>query len=366
MEYPNLETVVKALLAQGLKVEAVKQVRQATGQGLVECKRYVDALERDGNVSQDAIKPVDYDAFTDAELLAALEYAGRGPHLNLIHTCLARQETLTPGLLALLDGGLDEDWPRDDPRWYREIHAGQLLCAFREPAALLIFARLLRDETNDMLFEWFEFALPYYYGPLAIPMLIDMLDVQGEYDYPPGSACGMLSYIVLHHPEERERVIIALSQRLPPLDADGKLVLTVQQRRNPPMLWAWIVNAFMDLRHEDDARVKAMFDARLIDPTVFGDWKDYRAAFAPDAPPPLGAEDVYDIVKDYERLYAEVHKESQRVSRAPLIMPPAVPDIPPVGKKEEAFIHTAPKVGRNDPCPCGSGRKYKHCCGKKG
>ena len=22
------------------------------------------------------------------------------------------------------------------------------------------------------------------------------------------------------------------------------------------------------------------------------------------------------------------------------------------------------KVGRNDPCPCGSGRKYKQCCGK--
>jgi hypothetical protein len=24
-----------------------------------------------------------------------------------------------------------------------------------------------------------------------------------------------------------------------------------------------------------------------------------------------------------------------------------------------------PKVGRNDPCPCGSGRKWKHCCGRK-
>ena len=23
------------------------------------------------------------------------------------------------------------------------------------------------------------------------------------------------------------------------------------------------------------------------------------------------------------------------------------------------------KVGRNDPCPCGSGKKYKDCCGKK-
>ncbi|MBO8153431.1 preprotein translocase subunit SecA [Thermovirga sp.] len=27
-------------------------------------------------------------------------------------------------------------------------------------------------------------------------------------------------------------------------------------------------------------------------------------------------------------------------------------------------IRKGPKVGRNDPCPCGSGKKYKHCCGK--
>ncbi|WP_309569181.1 SEC-C metal-binding domain-containing protein [Xanthomonas phaseoli] len=25
-----------------------------------------------------------------------------------------------------------------------------------------------------------------------------------------------------------------------------------------------------------------------------------------------------------------------------------------------------PKVGRNDQCPCGSGRKYKHCCATGG
>jgi len=29
-------------------------------------------------------------------------------------------------------------------------------------------------------------------------------------------------------------------------------------------------------------------------------------------------------------------------------------------------IHAGPKVGRNDPCPCGSGKKYKQCCGKNG
>jgi preprotein translocase subunit SecA len=27
-------------------------------------------------------------------------------------------------------------------------------------------------------------------------------------------------------------------------------------------------------------------------------------------------------------------------------------------------VRTGPKVGRNDPCPCGSGKKFKHCCGR--
>lgn len=30
----------------------------------------------------------------------------------------------------------------------------------------------------------------------------------------------------------------------------------------------------------------------------------------------------------------------------------------------ETYVRNEPKVGRNDPCPCNSGRKYKHCCGR--
>ena len=32
--------------------------------------------------------------------------------------------------------------------------------------------------------------------------------------------------------------------------------------------------------------------------------------------------------------------------------------------KKSTTIVKGPKVGRNDPCPCGSGKKYKHCCGR--
>lgn len=32
-------------------------------------------------------------------------------------------------------------------------------------------------------------------------------------------------------------------------------------------------------------------------------------------------------------------------------------------KKSKIVVREQPKVGRNDPCPCGSGKKYKKCCG---
>ena len=33
-------------------------------------------------------------------------------------------------------------------------------------------------------------------------------------------------------------------------------------------------------------------------------------------------------------------------------------------KKSGTVVNAEKKVGRNDPCPCGSGKKYKKCCGR--
>ncbi|MBQ7703357.1 MAG: preprotein translocase subunit SecA [Firmicutes bacterium] len=37
---------------------------------------------------------------------------------------------------------------------------------------------------------------------------------------------------------------------------------------------------------------------------------------------------------------------------------------PEDARKPETFRRETPKIGRNDPCPCGSGKKYKNCCGR--
>ena len=51
----------------------------------------------------------------------------------------------------------------------------------------------------------------------------------------------------------------------------------------------------------------------------------------------------------YEEKYARNYRQSKVISE---------------GDDMEPYVRTQPKVGRNDPCPCGSGKKYKKCCGK--
>jgi preprotein translocase subunit SecA len=47
--------------------------------------------------------------------------------------------------------------------------------------------------------------------------------------------------------------------------------------------------------------------------------------------------------------------------------PPGAPNVTEMEPQSMAaaapFVRAVPKVGRNEPCPCGSGRKYKHCHG---
>ncbi|MFB3133513.1 MAG: DUF1186 domain-containing protein, partial [Rhodothermales bacterium] len=92
----------------------------------------------------------EYTSASPEHLLEALEQAGHTPDCALLEACLDRREDLIPGLLEMLEAGIeqgdDEEWDEDDPRWYREVHAGRLLIAFREEKALPLFADIFRDE----------------------------------------------------------------------------------------------------------------------------------------------------------------------------------------------------------------------------
>ena len=48
----------------------------------------------------------------------------------------------------------------------------------------------------------------------------------------------------------------------------------------------------------------------------------------------------------------------------PVLVPTSPSSVPSSPVSAVAPVRNFPKVGRNDPCPCGSGKKFKKCCGQ--
>ena len=68
-----------------------------------------------------------------------------------------------------------------------------------------------------------------------------------------------------------------------------------------------------------------------------------------------GQEELFDANESYGVGESAAARELQAAPAAE-----AADQEPPL----DPIVNAGPKVGRNDPCPCGSGKKYKHCCGR--
>ncbi|HPB18582.1 MAG TPA: preprotein translocase subunit SecA [Candidatus Cloacimonas sp.] len=80
----------------------------------------------------------------------------------------------------------------------------------------------------------------------------------------------------------------------------------------------------------------------------------------------LSQEQINDLLKNanlsHQDLNAFLHAQQEQQMVQNMSAPPTYNN--PVGEVEKVRpVKVAPKVGRNDPCPCGSGKKYKKCCG---
>ncbi len=64
-------------------------------------------------------------------------------------------------------------------------------------------------------------------------------------------------------------------------------------------------------------------------------------------------------VKDMKSVQAWLEKNKEAIEKGQF------KELPSSGVKQETFVKTGPEIGRNDPCPCGSGKKYKKCCASK-
>jgi preprotein translocase subunit SecA len=79
------------------------------------------------------------------------------------------------------------------------------------------------------------------------------------------------------------------------------------------------------------------------------------------------------VQPDFDAFLAKRHEQLRQLYRGFLKRTPAVSRAPARGARQDsdpaqlpaaAPVKAAVKPGRNEPCPCGSGKKYKKCCGQ--
>ena len=65
--------------------------------------------------------------------------------------------------------------------------------------------------------------------------------------------------------------------------------------------------------------------------------------------------------------YGDFHRNDEERREVVDMLPACVTAIHRywLARREGPLRREGPKIGRNDPCPCGSGRKYKQCCGRQ-
>ena len=71
---------------------------------------------------------------------------------------------------------------------------------------------------------------------------------------------------------------------------------------------------------------------------------------------------IDDIQKEVVEFLFRVEVEEAPKERAVVVTQASGGSSEPTQKKP--VVKSDQVVGRNDPCPCGSGKKYKKCCGK--
>jgi hypothetical protein len=211
---------------------------------------------------------------------------------------------------------------------FAPVHAWRVLAQLKATEAIpSLLAQIARidNEVDD----WVSEELPDVFsilGPDALEPLEGHLANRQNGVFGRSCACRSIGEIAARHPLQRSRCIDFLTAQL------------CNFREEDPFLNGSFVNVLTDLQAVDSIdTIRAAFAEDCVDFSLTGDIQDVEIELGlrshrttPPKPDPV-----------FERLRDTVFRATRSVGQP---------------------IRKTAKIGRNDLCPCGSGKKYKKCC----
>ena len=288
-----------------------------------------------------------------------------------LHTVLQDTIDRHPYFLKLINEGKGEELHLNFT-----LHAIYLLGELRATESLPIVLETLKQK-EEFIEIWFgDFITGYLWEPLYY-MGNKRLDLLKEFVYSPDlytysrtEVCNCVMQVAHHQPERKEEVIAWFEE----------LFTTVVQNDRKGI----IENAdFVGLAVSDAAELrdnsllpvmKELFKSGYVDWLLYKSAEDIEKEVysPPDPDDKLELKSIYDrydeistswygytgedeeegaMSGDVDALFDSIAKNAleNRMAREET-------------ERKQTPANPFPKTGRNDPCPCGSGKKYKKCC----
>jgi hypothetical protein len=262
---------------------------------------------------------------------------GRFPR-EAVCAAISRRGEIIPELLRILEQtAANLEAVSSDHGYFAPLYAMFLLAEFREPLAYPALVRLfstpgeaIMDLAGDVVTENLgDILASVAFGDMS--GLAAMAENPKVNEYVRSAALKAMVASVVIGDRTREEVMAYFASLF-----RGRL------EREPDYIWTSLASRCVELYPEEV-------------------YADIRQAYADGL-----VEDFFTKWEHVEEVYAMGKQAAMArlASRDPFI--DTVTEIsqwPCFERQAQPLRPSVPKVGRNDPCPCGSGKKYKRCCG---
>jgi hypothetical protein len=291
-----------------------------------------------------------------AEILHELERGNRKFARTAVEEAVLRREVITPELLRIMGDISDRAVELDAEGGYMaHIYAMFLLAQFRETRAyplVVRFASLPSDLLDSLCGDFLTGSLSRVLASVCggeLDGIHSLIENEDAGQWVRGAALSSLVTLVAAGQKSREEIVSYFAY-----------LFRDKLARNWSHVWDALVSYSSDLYPAeliDD--IRKAYEEDLVDPSYIGlddvkrdlaMGKDRALARLADNPHHRLIEDTVSEMGWWACFQDD---EEDRTTSAAPASPPALSPI----KRE------LPKVGRNEPCPCGSGKKYKKCCG---
>lgn len=277
-----------------------------------------------------------------------------------LEAATAQQEEITPHLLEILDYTAEHPDEVLDSFTTPYLYALYLLGQFRERRAyplVLKLASLPPKTVDELLSDTISSGLPQILASVFdgdTAPLKALGQNQSAEIFVRTAVFHALTILVVHEVIAREEVIQYFAE-----------VLDNQPDKDSDVLLGLLISSATLLYPEElFDQIKRKYEENLVDELCIGlDEIEEDLALGKEARLLKTRHDrhhqlIESAIKEMEWWYSyQEPPKSQSLSQAL--------NLPNVPTLDRVSTYTAPlKVGRNDPCPCGSGKKYKKCCGQ--